>query len=115
MYLVEVFNKEVNVCKYYKTKSKNADFMLKDLPFAFFSRLKAMLTSSNINWQSKVRCEKILNCVNFGKDSGDFALSNPDLHLSEVLGLSIKIRRRIDGRYKMYKYLDYFSVNKLFE
>ena len=115
MYLVEVFNKEVNVCKYYKTRSKKVDFMLKDLPFGFFSELKAILASHNVNWQSALRCEKVLATVNFGKDSGDLAFDNANLHLSEILGLSIKVRRKIDGRYKMYKDLDWYTVFRLFE
>ena len=112
MYLVEVFDRNVNVCKLYKTNSKEVDLKLKNLPFEFFNRLRFM---SNISWRNQPRREKMLAAVKFGKDSGDFALSNSDLRLSEILGVSIKIRRRIDGRYKMYKYLDYFSVDKLFE
>lgn len=115
MYLVQVTGKAGNY-KNYKTMSNWHDAKLSELSAYFVSRIKTLYHAKSTKFDS-AKCQKFLEHFNFGKDLADFSVKpgSENLRLSEVLDVYVSVFRKIDGRTKLIKNLEWFDLFRLFE
>lgn len=110
MYLVKV--SDVNNCKYFKTKTNWCDIKLSELSQNFLSRIKTTLNAKECELDQE-KCKRLLNCFYDNINWFNLAPHNKDLTLAEAVGTCVKIVKKIDGRSKFAKELEWFTLFKL--